>query len=504
MSESEEEADKGLLGACFSLKDGSMWQVVEPLSELKYQRNISPFEARQVFTCVLRKDPAHRYTGIQEAVVKVKYQIRGTQDTISEYEDDIRMWALAVEESPDNERFADNLADAQEGLRAAIEPRYTPHCYTINEVQALKHLTAEGCAYTPQFLGFTLYTVDDEIDEIAMPGGYIAFLVMTKLPGRSKSYDYEYWKLPRLLVKPSPPGAMLNIGRNVWALGIDPRDRATRNIMWDEESKKCYIVDFEDYEVIDLEKPEEMPSFGDWVYQSWGLAAIPTAIGTSVGAAEAIRQQDVLDEEAESDERQHPFHLDVYCDAQSRKRDEVHGSMVVLKDGKLRLWPQDPKTKLPKPHPDGSPAPHPFTGFYYPFPVDELPNRPIPAVPVLGLVSTVPPDPKHSFSSNSRSGKPKLNWVYVDKHTREVRYGPRTEARQHIIGPWDWTEEDEQGLTLGGEESLVVVEEEKGGYGWAIYYDQEDNRLKKYEVGKTKRVLRCSLERRVIDEEDVV
>lgn len=62
------------------------------------------------------------------------------------------------------------------------------------------------------------------------------------------------------------------------------------------------------------------------------LAGIPTA----VGASEAVHQQQLLDEEAEAPERQEPFYLDVYCEAQSRKKDEVHGAIIVLKDGKVR------------------------------------------------------------------------------------------------------------------------------------------------------------------------
>lgn len=61
------------------------------------------------------------------------------------------------------------------------------------------------------------------------------------------------------------------------------------------------------------------------------IAGIPTA----VGASEAVHQQKLLDEEAEAPERQEPFYIDVYCDAQSRKKDEVHGAIIVLKDGKV-------------------------------------------------------------------------------------------------------------------------------------------------------------------------
>lgn len=220
-----------------------------------------------------------------------------------------------------------------------------------------------------------------------------------------------------------------------------------------------------------------------------------TGLPVAIGATEAVRHQRVFDEEAESEERQQPFYLDVYCDTPSKKRDEVHDTIVVLKEGKIRLWPKDPKTNLPKAHPDGSSAPHPLTAFYLPFPTEDLPHRPIPARRILGLVSTIP---SNSSISKTEQTKPKLNWIYVDKDTLELKYGPRAEAREHFIGPWDWTEDDEQGITFDGEESLVAVEEKRGGYGWAIYWDYHDDRLKETTVGKEKRVLRCSLERRAV------
>ncbi|PVI06747.1 hypothetical protein DM02DRAFT_609546, partial [Periconia macrospinosa] len=223
-----------------------------------------------------------------------------------------------------------------------------------------------------------------------------------------------------------------------------------------------------------------------------------TAIPTAIGASEAVHQQQILDDEAESEHRQAPFYLDVYCNAKSSKRDEVHGAMVILRDGKLKLWPKDRNTNLPKKGPNDDSPPHPFTGFYLPFPTSDLPHRPIPAPPILGLVSTIPPTRSASSSDSTRPKKPKLNWIYADEETCELRYGPRAEARHHTVGHWDWTEDDEQGLTLDGEECLVAVEEEEGGYGWAVYLDREDDRLKGVGIGREKRVLRCSLERRLV------
>jgi hypothetical protein len=108
-------------------------------------------------------------------------------------------------------------------------------------------------------------------------------------------------------------------------------------------------------------------------------------------------------------------------------------------------------------------------------------NRP---AKIRGLVSTISDDP------------PTLNWIYVDNKTLELKYGSRADTVGHLRGPFDWTE-DEVGLTLEGWEGFVAVEEKKDT--WAVYYDRNDDRLDALITGK--RVLQCSLERRVIEEE---
>lgn len=165
------------------------------------------------------------------------------------------------------------------------------------------------------------------------------------------------------------------------------------------------------------------------------------------------------------------------------------------------MWPKDEGSKRPVKDEENGYVPHAFQGFYLPFPEEELPHRPIPYKPVLGLVSTVPFT--NSEGEGLENAKPKLNWLYADRRTREVRYGPRAEAKNHVIGSWDWTEDDEQGLTLNGEECFVAVEEESGGFGWAVYWDKEDDCLKDVGVGQEKRVLRCSLERRLVKEREI-
>jgi hypothetical protein len=158
----------------------------------------------------------------------------------------------------------------------------------------------------------------------------------------------------------------------------------------------------------------------------------------------------------------------------------------------LYLASKDPVTGKPLPLPGDSEASHPFTGFYLEFKPEKRDNSSMfqrlnKPEPFRGLVSTISDAP------------PTLNWIYVDKYTFELRYGSRVQADGHMLGPWDWTD-DEVGLTLEDWEGFVAVEEERDL--WALYYDRDDNGLKGKISGR--RVLQCSLERKIIDEDDDV
>lgn len=117
--------------------------------------------------------------------------------------------------------------------------------------------------------------------------------------------------------------------------------------------------------------------------------------------------------------------------------------------------------------------------------------------PQRGLVSTISVDP------------PMLNWLYVDATTLELRYGNRTQSIAHLVGPWDWTE-DEEGVTLDGFEGFAAVDEWEGkgargeradGLRWALYFDRyDDDFAAGKKVGGRAR-LPCSLERRLLPEE---
>ncbi|KAF2868847.1 hypothetical protein BDV95DRAFT_630513 [Massariosphaeria phaeospora] len=472
-----------LQGYEFVCDEGSVWRIKEPLSGRRYQQAQPPFEASQAFTCICSDDPSQNHGDVEEAVVKVKYQVVGTDPNVQFYEDYVQECAYDAAQAGNSERSLASLQYAKQLLYVATHPVEEPHESTIQEQAALMWLGMNNAPYSPHLLAYGSDNVTPESDPERMVGGYIVFTVMTKLPGKRITIDW-YWRL-ELAERDEIRKAFKTALLSTWRHHIYPKDSALRNLLWDEQERKCYIVDFEDYNMVKFEDPEA--KWVDDYFEFWKLAEKP------------VHQQGLIEEEAESEERQAPFYLDVFCDAQSRKRDEVHGAIVALKDGKLCLWPKDPATQLPRKAQDGSSAPHPFTGFYLPFPTEDLPGQTIPARPILGLVSTLP----STTPSTSKSVKPKLNWIYADKETREVKYGPRVDARDHVTGPWDWTEDDEEGLTLHGEECFVAVEVARGGYGWEVYWDKDDNRLEGLGIGEEKRVLRCSLERRLVNEDNV-
>lgn len=205
------------------------------------------------------------------------------------------------------------------------------------------------------------------------------------------------------------------------------------------------------------------------IFDLLGIAAIPTTIGVAEGISEGRKEEDPATEE----ERMRKFRLECFCEANSRKAKEIDGGHVVLKGGKLYILPRKSSTNTG----------HPFGGFYIEYPDPERP-RPLP----LGLVSTISKDP------------PLLNWVYVDKDTREVKYGNRTQSRAHVVGSWGWDAGEEGGaggLTLEGKEGAVAVE---ASDGWELRWEDSDGHISV--EGSPK--LTVSLERKMLEpkEED--
>ena len=196
------------------------------------------------------------------------------------------------------------------------------------------------------------------------------------------------------------------------------------------------------------------------------LAAIPTTIGVAEGANSLKGENDPETSSKTEAEQMRKFNLECYCKTKSRMAKEIDGGEVVLNGDKVYIDTQS------------STKGHAFEGFYIGYPD---PDRPQP--PPLGLVSSISNDP------------PILNWIYVDKDTREVKYGNRTQSKPHIVGSWGWDAGEEGapgGVTLEGEEGAVAVETENG---WEIRWEDKNR-----DIGaEGKRKLTVSLERKMLE-----
>lgn len=95
-----------------------------------------------------------------------------------------------------------------------------------------------------------------------------------------------------------------------------------------------------------------------------------------------------------------------------------------------------------------------------------------------------------------------INWIYVDKNTYQLKYGNRTQSVSHIVGPWNWTE-DEKTITLEDKSAFVAVEEQDGA--WVVYFDRDGDELERVltEQGKLDNPFApVSLQRRVLEGEN--
>ena len=203
-----------------------------------------------------------------------------------------------------------------------------------------------------------------------------------------------------------------------------------------------------------------------------------TGIAVTTGVAQGVSEQKKQNADSSNQVRMLKFHADVWVDPSVRKGRgaELNGYIITLRKDKLWLEPKSPITRLPE-----DVEHHPFTGFYLAYPDD---NRPY----TRGLVSTISVDP------------PMLNWIYVDKDTLEAKYASRSGSIEHHVGSFDWTSEDSNDscITFDEWEGFVAVEEQDGQ--WALYFDLNDDGLKKHKKGR--RTVEVSLHRRVISEQE--
>ncbi|OJJ45736.1 hypothetical protein ASPZODRAFT_152740 [Penicilliopsis zonata CBS 506.65] len=212
----------------------------------------------------------------------------------------------------------------------------------------------------------------------------------------------------------------------------------------------------EDIGLAVVEEGEEI-GYDDWESADGGalemviglltLAAIPTVTGVALG----VNEQKKANERREDARRMANFNIDVECPGETQEADVLNGKRIVLRDEKVYIDDPDPSKR--------DVSSHTSKAFYIEYPEPEETKH---LKRGRGLPSTV------------RDNPPLLNWIYVDVDTYELKYGNRSTSMHHLVGPYDWSD-DEKYITLEGRSAFYAVEEEDGQ--WAVYFDLDGDEL---------------------------
>lgn len=161
------------------------------------------------------------------------------------------------------------------------------------------------------------------------------------------------------------------------------------------------------------------------------MVAAPAIIGTVESVRYGQRQNQ------REEHRGRKSNLTVSLPIRSEYSARFQGAYVVLKDNKL--WVDIAGVAARE-------GLHPFTGYFLPYPHDNMEERWRAAGfrKGEGMVTTISYDP------------PFLNWVYVDRDTHEIKHGVRQQVESQRVGPWDVTKTDHR-LTFESWEGCIAV-----------------------------------------------
>ncbi|KAH4066842.1 hypothetical protein HBH50_143790 [Parastagonospora nodorum] len=262
--------DHAFDGQIFTFSDKSRWQIEAPLSQIAPQQTRSPCEARQVFTAACIEDPSEIYGALDLAVIKIKFQVKATTESLAVIDEHQSYYReqLSEDDTAETHQCMHDSIQYLEVLRCiATNPVEKPHEYTLNEVQALRKLGDKQCTHSPHLLGVVGDWLPSGLDKQGMENGFVVFILMTKVSGEPLTYEKMQSKTckERDIVR----AALKKAAMALLKLGFSLHDRGMRNIMWDEENKKCCIVDFENYVAVKKNVEEWWDDDND--YRRWEL-----------------------------------------------------------------------------------------------------------------------------------------------------------------------------------------------------------------------------------------
>ncbi|KEF59085.1 uncharacterized protein A1O9_03929 [Exophiala aquamarina CBS 119918] len=208
--------------------DGISYQLLQPLTTFRHCHDGTPAEGRIVYTCS-RIDSSIACS--DEYIMKIKAQVPGKESD------------------------------------PAADPEAVSSNTTRAELKALEIFRGTGSEHVPHLVHYKQAT---QGPDGPLPGGYLTFTVMTKMPGDSL-HNLYYWGMPaderEVIVK-----EFLVALRSIYAMGIEPIDCALRNVLWEAGKRRCTIIDFELWRAAEKTFTDEVKEL-----QRWGLARQPAA-----------------------------------------------------------------------------------------------------------------------------------------------------------------------------------------------------------------------------------
>lgn len=143
-------------------------------------------------------------------------------------------------------------------------PQQGPSTTTAAELKALEKFRDAKTSFAPQLIAYHSKPQDSKAP---LPGGFITFTIMTKLPGFA--LFGKYWNMSKEERDEIVPKAIEAL-RAIYEIGVEPLDRGMRNVIWEPTSKQCGIIDFELWQPINGTFGNEKSEM-----QRWGLIRTP-------------------------------------------------------------------------------------------------------------------------------------------------------------------------------------------------------------------------------------
>ena len=111
-------------------------------------------------------------------------RIHGNRRILPILEERLKENTLLVSSNQEDQEAQEDLKYCLWDIQNATEPAEEAHKHTTDEIAALRHLRKVGCCYTPWFIDYGTDKVEPGMDRHGMVGGYVYYIVMTKVPGK--------------------------------------------------------------------------------------------------------------------------------------------------------------------------------------------------------------------------------------------------------------------------------------------------------------------------------